>query len=112
MEFFTKEAIKHAESNHCPFSKLNFTYEPVLDWKKQLNKSLNEWLFGENFLISSDQQFVKDNIISKIIELLESISEYELNLYLLEDSSFDVHYLDYVVTYQDDYYYLHFAWND
>lgn len=111
-EFFIRESIRHSEYNHSPFSKLNFTYEPILGWKTQLNKSLNEWLFGDNFQISDEHEIVKKNIISKIIELLESISEYELKLYLLDNSSFDVCYLDYVVTYQDDYYYLHFSWND
>ena len=71
------------------------------------------WQFSIfNFQISDEHEIVKKNIISKIIELLESISEYELKLYLLDNSSFDVCYLDYVVTYQDDYYYLHFSWND
>ncbi|TCB72808.1 hypothetical protein E0H88_00950 [Acinetobacter sp. ANC 4216] len=111
-EFFIKESIRHSELNHSPFSKLDFTYEPILDWKTQLNKSLNEWFFGDDFPISDYYEIVKKNIISKLIELLESISEYELKLYSLDNSSFDVCYLDYVVTYQDDYYYLHFSWND
>ena len=111
-EFFTRESIRYSELNHFPFSKLDFTYEPILDWKTELNKSLNEWLFGYDFPISNYYETVKKNIISKIIELLESISEYELKLYSLDNSSFDVCYLDYVVTYQDNYYYLHFSWND
>lgn len=111
-EFFIKESIRYSELNHIKFSKLDFTYEPILDWKTQLEKSLNEWLFGDDFPISNYYEIVKKNIISKIMELLESISEYELKLYFLDNSSFAVCYLDYVVTYQNEYYYLHFSWSD
>ena len=111
-EFFSRQAAEHAESNHVPYEKLDFKWTPISDFKNELNSELNNWFFGEYFPIPNYYQLSKENIISTIIQLLESLAEDKFQLYRLDNTSFDTVYLDYAITCQDHYYYLHFSWND